>query len=58
MITFGELNVGDLFRDEVTELVFEKICGNVGESKRELGKENVLCTFNIDELVEKINQEV
>jgi len=58
MITFGELHVGDLFRDEVTELVFEKICGNVGESKSELGKENVLCTFNDDELVEKINQEV
>ena len=44
-ITFGELEVGDLFYDELTEMTFEKMCGNVGEAKREIGKENPLCTF-------------
>jgi hypothetical protein len=58
MFKFDELNVGELFFDEITGLVFEKICGNVGESKRELGKPNALCTFDIEELVTKIKQEV
>jgi len=45
MTIFGELEVGDLFYDELTEMTFEKICGNVGEARREIGKVNPLCTF-------------
>jgi hypothetical protein len=54
MTTFGELEVGDFFFDEITELVFEKICENLGEANRELGKDNTLCPFSNDQEVRQI----